>query len=113
MFRPRNGCFCCGVSRWLCEPGPQFSREYSRLLWSPATSGCGADPVAASASRIVGGYTACSNHESGDDSMTLRMRGQLAATIETWPPIISAGIGLRTDPVRRHGVPLPTQGNED
>jgi hypothetical protein len=30
-----------------------------------------------------GGYTACSNHEFRDDSMTLD-------EIETWPPIISA-----------------------
>ena len=36
-----------------------------------------------------GGYAACSNHEFGDASMTLDER-QLAATIETWPPIISA-----------------------
>src|SRR5882762_6531941 len=36
-----------------------------------------------------GGYAACSNHEFGDDSMTLDER-QLAATIETWPPIIAA-----------------------
>src|SRR5258708_9182722 len=36
-----------------------------------------------------GGYAACSNHEFGDDSMTLYER-QLAATIETWPPIIAA-----------------------
>src|SRR6266436_9647361 len=49
---PRDGCFCCGVSRWLCEPVTVQPR-IQPSLWSPATSGCGADPVAASASRIV------------------------------------------------------------
>jgi AraC-like DNA-binding protein len=31
----------------------QFTREYCRLFGAPAASGCGADPAAASASRIV------------------------------------------------------------
>ena len=41
-----------------------------------------------------GGYAACSNQEFGDDSMTLDER-QLAATVETWPPIIAAVWGVK------------------
>jgi len=62
--------------------GPQFSREYSRLFGAPATSGCGADPVAASASRIVkaeyAGFVAITSLEM--TQLTLDER-QLAATI--------------------------------
>ena len=59
-----------------------------------------------------GGYAACSNHEFGDDSMTLDER-QLAATIENMAADhLGCELGLRTDR-SQHGVPLPTQGNED
>jgi hypothetical protein len=44
--------------------------------------------------------------------MTLDER-QLAVTIETWPPIISAVSSVSEQTGSQHGVPLPTQGNED
>jgi AraC-type transcriptional regulator N-terminus len=47
-----DGCVCCGVSRWLCQPLPVHPR-IQPSLWSPATSGRRADPEATSDSRIV------------------------------------------------------------
>src|SRR5258705_11992298 len=57
------------------------------------------------------GYAACSNLEFGDDSMTLGER-QLAATIETWPPIIAA-VKSVSEQTSKHGIPLQTPGNDD
>ena len=47
-----DGCVCCGVSRWLFQSVTVHPR-IQPPLWSPAISGCGADPATVSASRTT------------------------------------------------------------
>jgi len=52
----------------------QFSREYSRLFGAPPRRDVEQIRSRLGQQNCKGGYTACSNHESGDDSMTLDER---------------------------------------